>query len=146
NDAPLGVDHSFTIFEDEVRVLTVADFSFTEIDPTEANQLLEVKIVDLPTAGTIYYDADGTGGNDPVAISAGDTFTAADLNAGLLTYVPDLNENGPGYASFTYQVRDDGGNAHGGFDTDPVPNTITIDVTPVNDEPTLTATALSPTF
>ncbi|HEV2815913.1 MAG TPA: Calx-beta domain-containing protein, partial [Allosphingosinicella sp.] len=135
NDAPLGVDHTLTVDEDVPHVFTVADFSFTEIDPSEANQLLEVTIVDLPAQGTIYYDADGAGPGSAVAISAGATFTAADLNAGRLTYVADLNENGSNYASFTYQVRDDGGTAHGGQDTDPVPNTITIDVNPVNDAP-----------
>ena len=137
NDAPLGVDHSITINEDTVRTLAVADFSFTD---TEGNALLEVKIVDLPTHGTIYYDADGAGANAPVAITAGQTFSAADLNAGKLTYVPGQDDNGAGYATFTYQVRDNGGTAHGGFDTDPVPNTITVNVTPVNDPATITGT------
>src|SRR6185295_15860471 len=45
NDAPLGVDHSLTVDEDVPHVFTVADFSFTETDPTEATQLLEVTIV-----------------------------------------------------------------------------------------------------
>ena len=43
--------------------------------------------------------------------------------------------NGTGYASFTFQVRDDGGTANGGVDTDASANTITFDVTPVNDVP-----------
>jgi VCBS repeat-containing protein len=137
NDAPLGVDHTLTFIEDVVHTFSVSDFSFTD---TEGNALLEVKIVDLPLAGTIYYDADGAGtAFAPVAISAGQTFTAADLTAGRLTFVSAPNANGAGYASFTYQVRDNGGTAHGGADTDPVPNTITIDVTPVNDAPTVVA-------
>src|SRR5262249_30663623 len=44
--------------------------------------------------------------------------------------------NGSGYASFTFQVQDDGGTANGGVDLDPTPHTITVDVTPVNDAPT----------
>ena len=45
------------------------------------------------------------------------------------------NANGAGYASFTFQVRDNGGTANGGVDLDPSRNTITIDVTSVNDAP-----------
>src|SRR5262249_20205995 len=45
------------------------------------------------------------------------------------------NGNGAGYASFDFQVQDNGGVANGGVDTDPTPNTITVNVTPVNDAP-----------
>ncbi len=45
------------------------------------------------------------------------------------------NANGTGYDSFTFQVQDDGGVANGGVDTDASANTMTIDVTSVNDEP-----------
>src|SRR5690606_24794610 len=38
-------------------------------------------------------------------------------------------------SSFTFQVQDNGGTANGGVDLDPTPNTITIDVTSVNDAP-----------
>ena len=40
-----------------------------------------------------------------------------------------------GYASFTFQVQDDGGIANAGVDVDPTPRTMTIDVTTVNDPP-----------
>jgi large repetitive protein len=50
-------------------------------------------------------------------------------------FTPAANANGAGYASFTFQVRDDGGTLNAGVDLDPTPNTITIDVTPVNDPP-----------
>ncbi|MET0274268.1 MAG: Ig-like domain-containing protein, partial [Phenylobacterium sp.] len=43
---------------------------------------------------------------------------------------------GMGHASFTFQVRDNGGTANG-VDTDPTPNTITFNVTAVNDAPTV---------
>ena len=45
------------------------------------------------------------------------------------------NANGTAYASFTFQVQDDGGTANGGVDLDPTPNTMTVDVTSVNDAP-----------
>ena len=50
-------------------------------------------------------------------------------------FTPAANANGNGYASFTFQVQDNGGTANGGVDLDPSPNTITVNVTPVNDAP-----------
>ncbi|MEZ5902939.1 MAG: hypothetical protein R3D88_06490 [Alphaproteobacteria bacterium] len=46
-----------------------------------------------------------------------------------------MNDNGAGYDNLTFQVRDDGGTAGGGIDLDGTANTITFDVTSVNDEP-----------
>ena len=37
------------------------------------------------------------------------------------------NANGAGYASFTFQVQDDGGIANGGVDLDQSPNTMTVE-------------------
>ena len=53
----------------------------------------------------------------------------ADITAGNLKFVPDANENGAPYATFTFQVRDDGGTANSGVDLDPTPNTMTVNVT-----------------
>src|SRR5207237_1115152 len=46
------------------------------------------------------------------------------------------NAHGSPYTTFTFQVRDDGGTANGGVDLDPSANTMTVDVTSVNDAPT----------
>ncbi len=83
-------------------------------------------ITTLPTQGTLTL-----GG---LTVSAGQSVLAGQL--GSLVWRPAANANGAGYASFTFQVVDDGGTANGGVDTDPTPNTITFDVTPVNDAPT----------
>src|SRR6185436_2550301 len=45
------------------------------------------------------------------------------------------NANGAGYTTFTFQVQDDGGTANGGVDLDQSANTITVNVTSVNDAP-----------
>jgi hypothetical protein len=55
--------------------------------------------------------------------------------ANKLKFTPAANARGAGYASFTFQVQDDGGTANGGVDLDPTPRTITVDVTSVNDAP-----------
>ena len=39
----------------------------------------------------------------------------------MLKFTPAANANGAGYASFTFQVQDDGGTANGGVDLDPTP-------------------------
>jgi hypothetical protein len=49
-------------------------------------------------------------------------------------FTPVANANGGGYASFTFQVQDDGGTANG-VDLDPTPNTLTVNVTTENDAP-----------
>ena len=54
-----------------------------------------------------------------------------------------MNANGNNYASFTFQVRDYGGTANAGVDEDPTPNTLTFDVTAVNDAPAGTDTTLT---
>ena len=58
-----------------------------------------------------------------------------------LTFTPAANANGASYASFTFQVQDDGGTANGGIDLDPTANTITFNVTSVNDVPVVTLSA-----
>ncbi|USN54802.1 MAG: hypothetical protein H6765_10145 [Candidatus Peribacteria bacterium] len=46
------------------------------------------------------------------------------------------NANGTSYATFAFKVEDNGGTANGGVKLDPTANTMTIDVTAVNDAPT----------
>src|SRR4051794_22525304 len=58
-------------------------------------------------------------------------------------YTPAANANGAGYASFTFQVQDNGGTANGGVDLDQSANTMTINVTSVNDAPAGTDNAVT---
>ena len=116
-----------TTNEDTAYVFTVADFGFSDPNDVPANNLLSVKITTLPGAGTLTDNA--------VAVVAGQSIALADITGGLLQFTPAANANGAGYASFTFQVQDDGGTANGGVDLDPTPNTITVNVTAVNDAP-----------
>src|SRR5207247_1937314 len=70
-----------------------------------------------------------------IAVTAGQLVSVADINAGKLVFAPAANANGAGYAALTFQVEDDGGTANGGVNLDPSANTLTIDVTSVNDAP-----------
>ena len=127
NDAPSGADKTVTTTEDTAYTFTAADFGFSDPNDTPANALLAVKITALPGAGTLT--------DNNVALSAGQSVSVADINGGLLKFTPAANANGTGYASFTFQVQDNGGTANGGIDLDPTPNTITVTVTAVNDAP-----------
>ncbi|QDX25001.1 hypothetical protein FPZ54_02460 [Sphingomonas suaedae] len=127
NDSPSGTSSTLTVDEDGAHVLTVSDFGFTDVD---SNALAAVVVNSLPSAGALTLDG--------IAVSAGQEITAADIAAGRLVFTPAPDGNGEGYASLTFQLRDDGGTANGGIDTDPTPNTITFDVTAVNDAPTVT--------
>src|SRR6185436_343167 len=70
-----------------------------------------------------------------VTVTAGQFIPVTGINAGNLKFTPVANSNGNSYASFTFQVQDNGGTTGGGIDLDPTPNTITIDVTALNDSP-----------
>ena len=126
NNAPSGADKTLTTNEDTAYAFTAGDFGFSDpADNPVANALLAVKITTLPGAGTLTDN-----GN---VVTPGQFVSVADINSGLLKFTPGANAYGNGYASFTFQVQDDGGTANGGVDLDPSPNTITVNVAPVNE-------------
>ena len=130
NDAPNGIDGTITAVEDTAYTFASGDFGFT--DPVDGvHALAAVKISSLPTFGPLTLD--GT------AVSAGQTVSLADLNAGRLHYLPGADRSGAANASFTFQVQDNGGTLYGGVDLDPTPATLTINVTAANDAPVLAA-------
>ncbi|NTW57056.1 MAG: hypothetical protein HGB20_08455 [Chlorobiaceae bacterium] len=126
NDAPSGADKTVTIDEDVSYTFTTADFGFSD---TDGNNFSAVTITTLPLAGTLLLNG--------ISVNAGESVSAADIEAGKLTFEPAADASGDSYASFTFQVQDNGGTANGGADLDPSANTITIDVTPVNDAPVI---------
>ena len=69
-------------------------------------------------------------------MSAGQLISLSQIAAGLLVFVPAANGFGNSYASFSFQVQDDGGTANGGADLDPIANTIVFNVAGINDDPT----------
>ncbi len=131
NDAPAGADRTVTTLEDAAYTFAASDFGFTDPIDSPANALLGVKISTLPGTGTLT--------NNGAAVTAGQTISLTDINLNRLAFTPAANANGAGYASFTFQVQDDGGTGNGGVDLDATPNTITVNVTAVNDAPLLAA-------
>src|SRR5207253_1252270 len=128
NDAPSGANNTVSTDEDTAYVFATTDFGFTDPNDSPANALQAVKISTLPLVGSLK--------DNGVAVTLGQLVSAADITGGKLTFSPAANAHGTGYASFTFQVQDDGGTANGGVDLDQSANTMTIDVVGVNDAPT----------
>src|SRR5215210_1978937 len=127
NDAPAGTNNTVAAFEDTQYTFTAANFGFTDPNDSPANALASVVITTLPAAGTLTLSGS--------PFVAGTEISVADINAGNLRFQAAANAAGSPYTIFTFQVRDDGGTANGGVDLDPTPNTMTINVTGINDAP-----------
>lgn len=128
NDAPTGTNNTVTTLEDTQYTFTTANFGFGDASDSPQNTLQAVRITTLPGAGTLQLNS--------VNVTAGQYISAANITSGLLRFVPAANANGTSYASFTFQVQDNGGTANGGVNLDQSPNTMTVNVTSVNDAPT----------
>jgi hypothetical protein len=116
NDLPTSQDNSITIDEGSTYNFSVSDFPFNDI---ETSSLVSIKIVALPSDGTLRLS--GT------AVSSNQVILSSQISN--LTYTPVTNENGTPYTSFLFSVSD-------GTDDSSPANTMTINVTPVNDPPT----------
>ncbi|MDZ7788652.1 MAG: Ig-like domain-containing protein [Halofilum sp. (in: g-proteobacteria)] len=103
--------------------LSASDFGFSQ-PGGETDTLDGVRIDTLPGSGSLELNGS--------AVNASDVISQVDIDNNNLTYVPPANANGAGFTDFTFSVRDD----RGAFDT--APNTLTIDVDPVNDPPSAT--------
>jgi ELWxxDGT repeat protein len=126
SDAPIGTNSTVTLLEDSVHTFVASDFGFADPHDNPQDTFSAVKITTLPTSGSLF-----SGG---AAVKAADFVPAANISS--LTFSPAANGNGAAYASFTFQVQDNGLTANGGLDLDLTPKTMTLSVTPVNDAPT----------
>ena len=116
NDAPAGTDNTVTINEDAQLHLRRRRLRLQRSERRSRPTLfLAVMITTLPAAGTLTLNG--------VAVDAGDVVSVADIAAGNLVFTPAANANGTAYASFTFQVQDNGGTANGGVDLDQSANT-----------------------
>ncbi|WP_184305136.1 Ig-like domain-containing protein, partial [Aporhodopirellula rubra] len=125
NDAPLGTDRTVVVNEDSPYGFSASDFGFSDPADSPSHSLSAVRINSIPLDGSLTL----AGTN----VVAGDAVPVAVIAS--LVFTPSSNEHGNAYTSFTFAVIDDGGTGQGGVDTDTEPNTITIDVLPVNDAP-----------
>jgi hypothetical protein len=119
NDPPTTGNHRVDLLEDGSVTFALADFPYA--DP-ELDPIFELRIDTLPASGTLWLGA--------TAVTPGQLLTIASITGGQLSYTPVADENGTGYTSFTFSPSD-------GTVFSESPGVMTIDVTPVNDAPTL---------
>jgi hypothetical protein len=119
NEAPIGADATITINEDTAHTFTTGNFGFSDVDAGDS--LSAVRIDTVPGAGTLTLSG--------VAVTAGQVIAVSDIAAGNLVFTPAPEANGASYASFTFSARDSGNLYDSG------PNTLTLNVTAVNDAP-----------
>ncbi|WP_193747495.1 putative Ig domain-containing protein, partial [Cellvibrio sp. OA-2007] len=127
NTPPQGFNWAIDTQEDTPLALTAANFGFSDVD---GHSFTGVVISSLPAAGSLSLTGSGS-------VTQNQFISIADINAGKLVFTPAPNENATNYAQIGFQVRDSGG----GDNTDPTPNTLTIDVSYVNDAPVNTVPA-----
>ena len=128
NDAPTAANNTVTTAEDTTHTFTAADFNFSDVD---GDTLTSVQITSLESVGSLQLNG--------VDVSLNQVITKADIDAGLLRFTPAADANGTGYDSFGFTVND-------GITDSVSSHTMTVDVTAVNDTPTVETTLADQTL
>jgi VCBS repeat-containing protein len=117
NDAPTAADNTVTINEDATKTFAASDFNFADVD---SDSLSSIKIISLPATGALTLSGSAVSQNQTIATS----------QIANLVYTPVANGNGDPYTTFQFKVNDGTADSASAY-------TMTIDVTPVNDAPTV---------
>ena len=124
NDAPTGGDTQVSGNEDVPVVLSLADFTFNDVDTGDS--LLEVRI-DASVQG---LELDG------VQVVSGQVISAADIQSGKLVFTPEAEQSGDALAEVAYSVGD------GDLFT-LAPSSLTVNIAAVNDAPTAESSTIA---
>ncbi|MEP4197846.1 MAG: tandem-95 repeat protein, partial [Aliishimia sp.] len=124
-DAPDSADQTVTLDEDSVYAFVPSDFAFTDGDTGDTLQFIDFE---APSLGTLSLN-----GTPITAFPVRVTQTQI-INGGL-TYQPATDDAGLSYATMDFLVSD-------GQLSDTTANTITFDVTPIDDDIVLSGTDL----
>ena len=125
DDAPSGADNAASTPVNTPFVFAASDFGFSDaaddqtgVGGSSPNTFTAVKIttLSLPSGATLK--------DNGADVNAGDSIPVTDITAGDLVFTPANSAGGANYASFTFQVQDDGTGAN----LDPTPNLMTINV------------------
>ncbi|MHC4853696.1 MAG: DUF2341 domain-containing protein, partial [Planctomycetota bacterium] len=117
NTAPTAADNTVTTNEDTGYTFAAGDFGFSDGDAGDS--LTKIQITSLESAGTLKLSG--------VDVTLNQEILLADI--GNLVFTPVADANGTGYDSFQFKVHD-------GTEYSAAANTITVDVTAVQDAPT----------
>ncbi|MBE5212181.1 DUF4347 domain-containing protein, partial [Pectobacterium sp. FL63-S17] len=132
NDAPVISDTNIskTFNEDSVQTFSASDFGFSDVD--SGDTLHSITILTAPPTDELFIDAnsDGVRGFGDSIVGVGSLVSADEVEK--LVFRPAANANGVGYATFTWTVSD-------GTASSTDIGTMTLNVTSVNDAPTLSS-------
>lgn len=117
NDLPTSINANFTVTEDIEKAFSLGDFTF---DDDDGGVFTKIRISNLNITGTLQLNS--------TDVSNGDEILTSELPN--LIFDPLADENGNSYASFDFEVHD-------ATDYSSSAYTMTIDVTVVNDPPTI---------
>lgn len=120
NDAPVTAAATVTTDEDVPYTLKAADFTFSDADNSDT--LKEIRILSAPENGTLKL------GDIPLSFTDGAAIVPAS-SIEMLSFTPAADANGAGYATIHFEVVDQAGASS-------QPQSIAINVEPVNDAPT----------
>ncbi|PLY38669.1 hypothetical protein F164LOC_02305 [Pectobacterium carotovorum] len=132
NDAPVISDTNIskTFNEDSVQTFSASDFGFSDVD--SGDTLHSITILTAPPTDELFIDdnSDGVRGLGDTIVGVGSLVSADEVEK--LVFRPAANANGAGYATFTWKVSD-------GTLSSSNTGTMTLNVTSVNDAPTLSS-------
>jgi len=115
NASPQGRDKT-VLMSGLSYTIIASDFGFSDPGNDPPHQLLAVRVTTLPQRGALTLNN--------VPVTAGQFIPVADIVAGLLKFTTTGSEQFA-WATFTFQVQDNGGTAEGGSDIDLSPKTFT---------------------
>lgn len=118
NDAPTAVNNNAAINEDSTYTFKTDDFGFSDQDAGDTLQ--KIQITAIPLRGRLLLSGATLSINQEIPAS----------RIPLLTFTPEANANGAGYAGFQFKVHD-------GKACSAAAYTMTINVTAVNDPPSI---------
>ena len=128
NDPPTAANASVTTDEDVTYTFSASDFTTNYSDP-ESDSFDGVRITTAPAGGELQLN------RNPVADNT--LVSKADLDAGLLKFVPTPDANGAPYLTFPFRVVD----APGG---ESVAYEMSVEVTAQNDAPMVDLNGAAP--
>lgn len=125
--AEIVTDESLLIDENQTGVIDASVLEIVDVE-TEADQITFNITGSTLNEGTLFLDSDGSGVADTgEALGNGDSFTQADINAGILKFTHEQDTTG-GQQSFDYDVD---------IGPETLSRTLAIEVSPINDAPVL---------
>jgi|GEM_PF-2265640 len=116
NSPPSGLDGE-AFMQGTSYTFSIGDFGFSDSGNSPPDNFEGVRIASLPAQGNLTALGSGVGVGQVISVQA--------ILVGELRYANAGIEQTP-FATFTFQVQDDGDTSDGGSNVDPTPNTFTL--------------------